>query len=177
MRSDVAIVRNSSGISSAPKFTSIPMPSTTCRMWSSSAPSSSNMPATFRVPKTMSLGHLISGFSPVWRSIPRATATALTTVNCVAAAGGSCGRSSTENQRPLPDGDIHCRPRRPRPRVCDSAKTTMPSRTESRAIFSTTSLVEAVTWKTWISRPMSLPGPKRARRSSACRRSGEERSW
>lgn len=41
MRSDVAMARNSSGISSVSKLTSIPMPSTTCRMWSSSAPSSS----------------------------------------------------------------------------------------------------------------------------------------
>ena len=41
-------------------------------------------------------------------------------------------------------GESHLRPSRPRPLVCDSAKTTTPSRTPSRASFSATSLVELV---------------------------------
>jgi len=49
-----------------------------------------------------------------------------------------------DGRRMLPAGEIHFRPSRPRPFVCDSAKTTPPSFTPSRASFSTTSLVEVV---------------------------------
>ena len=49
--------------------------------------------------------------------------------------------------------EIHLRPSRPRPLVCDSAKTTAPSFTLSRASFSMTSLVEVVSSKTRMSRP------------------------
>ena len=60
----------------------------------------------------------------------------------------------------------------PRPFVCDSAKTTTPSFTPSRASFSTTSFVEAVCSNTRMSRPMTLVLPRRATRSSACSTSG-----
>ena len=130
------------------------------------------MPATFRPPIKMSLGHLISGFRPVCNSIARRSAVAAATVNCVASCGRNSGRSSTENHKPFRAGEIHLRPSRPRPFVCDSAKTTTPSLTPSRASFSITSLVEVVSWNTRMSRPMTRVLPRRESKSSACNTSG-----
>ena len=120
----------------------------------------------------MSLGHLISAFRPVWDSIARRSAVAEATVSRVASCGRKSGRSRTENHSPRFAGDIHFRPSRPRPRVCDSANTTTPSLTPSRASFSITSLVEVVSWKTRMSRPMTLVLPRREIKSSACNTSG-----
>ncbi len=73
----------------------------------------------------------------------RRMAVAAATVNRVVSCGRKGGRSSTENHSPLPAGDNHCLPSRPRPRGCDSANTTTPSGAPSRASFSIVSLVEA----------------------------------
>src|SRR5437868_3145471 len=84
--------------------------------------------------------------------VARTRAVAEATVIRVASWGRRSGRSKTENQRPFRGGDIHLRPSRPRPLLCDSAKTTTPSFTPSRASFSTTSLVEVVSSNTRMSR-------------------------
>ncbi len=104
----------------------------------------------------MSFGHLISGFKPVSAWMARHSAVAEATVNCVVSCGRKSGRNKMENQSPLYAGEIHFRPSRPRPLVCDSANTTTPSFTPSRASFSITSFVEVVCSNTRMSRPMIL---------------------
>ena len=60
-------------------------------------------------------------------AITSATATLAANTSCGAAAGATCGRSSTENVRSRPGSLTQRRPRRPRPCVWKSVATTAPA--------------------------------------------------
>ena len=57
---------------------------------------------------------------------------------------GRAGRSSTENRRPLPAGEVQRRPSRPRPAVCASAITTVPSGAPLFARVLASTLVDSI---------------------------------
>ena len=101
----------------------------------------------------------------------RGEPTAAQVVSRVHCAGGSGGRSSSENHSPRCDADAQRRPKRPRPAVCRSAKIDEPARRALPAalqgeIVGRVGLLEdddLADERTW---------PSRAMRSSAMRRSG-----
>src|SRR5262249_9759873 len=80
------------------------------------------------------------------------------------------GARTTETYRPLPGGENQARPRRPRPEVCSSAVTTVPSESGRAASASATSLVEPIVGANRIVDPMRFSRGRT--RSSASAKSG-----
>jgi hypothetical protein len=89
------------------------------------------MPANLRPDAYTSFGHFTSTSSPVLAWMPSAMATPAATVSNVVARRGStparAGARTVETYNPLPGGENHVRPRRPRPDVWAPATTTVPS--------------------------------------------------
>ena len=54
------------------------------------------------------------------------------------------GLKITERYKPAPGGEAHVRPRRPRPAVCSSATTHVPSAAPASASRAATSLVDVI---------------------------------
>ena len=76
------------------------------------------------------------GARPQTFSTARHTATAQTAVRLCAQSGAqSAGRSSIDMYMPQPAADAKLRPILPRPAVCSSAMTTVPSAAPSAASF------------------------------------------
>src|SRR5262245_3329195 len=105
-------------------------------------PDSARIPATFRPPAYTSFGHLRFVVNPVASRIPSATLTpaAIVTSGAIAADG----RRIVDTYNPAPGGEDHALPCRPRPAVCRSAPTTVPSAAPRSARRSATSFVDPI---------------------------------
>src|SRR5580765_2129238 len=96
------------------------------------------MPPSFLMPRYRSFGHLRRTRTPTADSMPSASATPAAIVVKDIARGGSIdcdGARTIETYSPLPGGEYHLCPRRPRPAVCSSANTTAPSESDAAASF------------------------------------------
>ena len=94
------------------------------------------MPQIFLPRRYRSFIHLMPGARPQTFSTARHTATAQTAVRLCAQSGAqSAGRSSIDMYMPQPAADAKLRPILPRPAVCSSAMTTVPSAAPSAASF------------------------------------------
>ena len=100
-----------------------PIPTTTQSMEAPVEEDSARIPPSLRSPIMMSFGHLSAVATPR-ASSPSATATPA--ANGKSEAHAPEGRRRTDTYR-LPLGETQTRPWRPRPAVCESAKTTLPS--------------------------------------------------
>ena len=112
-------------------------------MRSPSASISMRMPATLRPATRTSLGHLMAA-PGAHSATAAATATPATSPICGAAATSIGGRSTTDMYRLRCGGDTQVRPSRPRPCVCASAMTTVPSAAPAAAYSRATVFVESV---------------------------------
>ncbi len=83
------------------------------------------MPATFRPSTRTSLGHLTVAARPVAARMASTRATLAAMFR--ARSRSRVGRSTMERERFCPGCETHSRLKRPRPRVCCSARTTAPS--------------------------------------------------
>ena len=131
----------------------MPMPSTIKLMASISALISVRMPTSFRPCQRMSLGHLIPQLRPLISRIASTVATAAINVHLGASCGGKGGLRMTDTQTPPPGGENHPRFKRPRPKVCASDTTIVPSTTSSAAKRLASLLVEDVSKKCTICLP------------------------
>ena len=110
---------------------------------------SARMPASLRPPINTSFGHLISAGNPVTaRTASRNRDAARERQQAQRDSRRSsisvAGRTITDTYKPAPGGENQTRPCRPRPAVCISATTVVPSSAPASARRAATSLVEAV---------------------------------
>src|SRR5690606_18977763 len=141
-RNDVARSRSGAGKWCGSWFTFNPMP-TTAKGIPPLLPTSSSIPAAFRPSTSTSLGHLTPTEAPETKGTTAwTTATDAQATRRGHCSGSRSGRTMREHQMPWPAGDDHARPRRPRPAVCASATTTVPSGAPARASSRARSLVD-----------------------------------
>src|ERR1700741_2806871 len=111
---------------------------------------SERTPQHFFSPSRTSLGHLHVGEIPVRCSIARATATPAYSEMMPMCCTEILGRRISENVRFLPGSDDHVLPSLPRPAICWSAMTMVPSVAPSSANVFALILVESRTSYVWI---------------------------
>ena len=109
-----------------------PTPITTPSMPEDVTTASLKMPQSFFPLASTSLGHLSQAFAPS----SSAAVQTQTAISCVKLGKKSvrCGLTKTEKYNP-PSCEIHLRSKRPRPAVCLSAQTTVPSASCGQLFF------------------------------------------